>query len=125
MHSPEILVVDDDAEIRESLTLALELEGYDVSAARHGGEAWRRLSGGEHPALVFLDLAMPVLDGAALLARMREDERLRAVPVVILTAFTSLAESVAALAEACLFKPVDLDSVMSLAARHCPRRQAG
>jgi CheY-like chemotaxis protein len=120
-----ILVVDDDADIRESLALALELEGYDVVAARHGGEAWRLLTAGELPGLVLLDLAMPVLDGATLLARIRGDARLRALPVVILTAFSSLAAGVAALAEGCLHKPVDLESVLSLAARHCARREAG
>jgi two-component system, OmpR family, alkaline phosphatase synthesis response regulator PhoP len=124
MRTPDILVVDDDADIRESLVLALELEGYRVDSARHGGEAWDALDAGCRPSLVFLDLAMPVLSGPELLARIRADERLRATPVVVLTAFGSLAAGVIGLAQQCLFKPVDLDVVLGLAARHCPRRAA-
>ena len=125
MPSPDILVVDDDADIRESLALALELEGYAVATARHGGEAWQRLDAGELPGLVLLDLAMPVLDGAKLLSRIRDDARLRALPVVILTAFSSLTAGVTAHAQGCLHKPVDLDAVLAFAAQHCARRRAG
>lgn len=119
MPSLDILVVDDDADIRESLKLALELEGYAIGLARHGGEAWDLLSSGRLPSLVLLDLAMPVLDGAGLLARVRASPTIAAVPVVILTAFGSLAAEVRALAQDCLFKPVDLDAVLAVAARHC------
>ena len=125
MRSPDILVVDDDADIRESLTLALELEGYDVAAARHGGEAWQLLAAGAVPRLVLLDLAMPVLDGPTLLARLRDDARFRTLPVVILTAFSSLAASVTALAQGCLHKPVDLAAVLSFAAKHSTRQLVG
>ena len=118
-------MVDDDADIRESMTLALELEGYAVAGARHGGEAWELLCAGEIPRLVLLDLAMPVLDGAKLLARIRDDARVRKLPVVILTAFSSLTAGVTALAQGCLHKPVDLAAVLAFAARHCPRRQVG
>ena len=118
-------MVDDDADIRESLALALELEGYSVAAARHGGEAWDLLCAGAIPRLVLLDLAMPVLDGAKLLARIRDDARFRTLPVVVLTAFSSLTAGVTALAQGCLHKPVDLAAVLSFAARHCARRQVG
>jgi CheY-like chemotaxis protein len=121
----DILVVDDDADIREALKLALELEGYETVAARHGGEAWELLSSGRVPALVLLDLAMPVLDGPGLLARIRGTSALGSLPVVILTAFGSLADGVRALAQGCLFKPVDLDAVLSVAAHPCPAGAAG
>ena len=119
MASLDILVVDDDADIREALKLALELEGYAITLARHGAEAWDVLSSGRVPSLVLLDLAMPVLDGAGLLARVRGAPALETLPVVILTAFGSLAAEVRGLAQDCLFKPVDLDAVLAVAARHC------
>jgi two-component system, chemotaxis family, chemotaxis protein CheY len=114
-----ILVVDDDVDIRETLGLALELEGYDVALARNGAEGWDCLRRAAPPALVLLDLAMPVLDGPGLLARMRADLLLRRVPVVIITAFGSLAGSVAALAQGFLPKPVDLDHLLAIVAEHC------
>lgn len=117
---PWILVVDDDADIRAALSMALELDGHEVRTARNGLEAWEVLLAGPLPALVLLDLAMPVLDGPGLLARVRADGRLRAVPVVVVTAFGSLAGTVAG-AQGYLHKPVDLDVVLALAARHCSR----
>lgn len=118
---PEVLVVDDDPDIREALSLALELDGYQVASARNGLEAWELL-GRTAPSLVLLDLAMPVLDGAGLLARIRDDARLRSLPVVVITAFSALAGDVRALASDCLHKPLDLDAVLALASRHCRQR---
>lgn len=118
-------MVDDDADIREALKLALELEGYVTLAARHGGEAWELLSSGRVPALVLLDLAMPVLDGPGLLVRIRGTAALAGLPVVVLTAFGSLAGDVRALVQGCLFKPVDLDVLLSVAAHHCRASAAG
>jgi CheY-like chemotaxis protein len=60
MAAAEILIVDDDADIRAALSVALELEGYTVAEARHGAEAWDLLASGPLPGLVLLDLAMPV-----------------------------------------------------------------
>lgn len=113
--------MDDDPDIREALALALELDGYQVASARNGLEAWELL-GRTAPSLVLLDLAMPVLDGAGLLARIRDDARLRALPVVVITAFSALAGDVRALASDCLHKPLDLDTVLALASRHCRQR---
>lgn len=121
MTSPDVLVVDDDADIRESLAFALELDGYHVAVARNGLEAWELL-GQLTPSLVLLDLGMPVLDGAGLLARIRGDARLRCLPVVVVTAFTTLAAEVRALASGCLHKPFDLGKILEFASAHCRRR---
>jgi CheY-like chemotaxis protein len=117
-----VLIVDDDADIRESLRLALELEGHDVAVARHGGEAWDRLCRGEVPDLIFLDLVMPVMNGEELLARIQGDAQLRSVPVVLITAFGAMADAVGGRAHACLRKPVDLDDVLAVARQRCARR---
>jgi CheY-like chemotaxis protein len=115
----DILVVDDDADIRETLGLALELEGYAVRLARDGAEAWALLDEGARPALVLLDLAMPVLDGAALLARIRADVGVRHLCVILVTAFSSPVEGVRAEADGVLYKPVSLSDVLALAATRC------
>lgn len=118
MTIPEVLVVDDDADIRDSLALALELDGYRVAVARNGLEAWELLAR-QVPRLVLLDLGMPVLDGAGLLSLIREDARLRALPVFVVTAFTTLAADVRARASGCLHKPFALEKILALASRHC------
>jgi CheY-like chemotaxis protein len=124
METLDILVVDDDADIREALGLALELEGYAVGLARDGGAAWALLDGGARPALVLLDLAMPVLDGAALLARIRADDRLRHLRVVLVTAFASPADATRAQADGVLHKPVSLSDVLTLVMATCGHRVA-
>lgn len=119
MSGLDILVVDDDADIRETLGLALELEGYAVRLARDGGEAWALLDDGARPALVLLDLAMPVLDGAALLARIRADVRLRDLCVILVTAFSSPADVTRTQADGVLYKPVSLSDILAIATTRC------
>lgn len=84
---PAILVVDDDDDIREALAELLEDRGYAVTTAVDGEHALRLLrGGGVLPSLVLLDLMMPVLDGYGFLDEQRKDERLRELPVAIITA---------------------------------------
>jgi DNA-binding NtrC family response regulator len=81
-----ILVVDDDPVQRRLLTAAVERFGYSPISAESGAEALRQLTGpdGDGIALVVLDLVMPNLDGMAVLAKLREIERM--TPVIVQTA---------------------------------------
>ncbi len=80
-----VLVVDDDPEMRAMLRRALEKDGLAVVEAEHGRAALARLAE-RRPALVLLDLVMPVMDGFAFLAELRRTPEGRAIPIVVLTA---------------------------------------
>ena len=81
---PEILVVDDNADLREYLTRLLESD-YAVRTAADGAEALEQLAE-RLPDLVLTDVMMPNLDGFQLLARLREDPRTQRLPVIVLSA---------------------------------------
>jgi CheY-like chemotaxis protein len=83
---PYILVVDDDADFRAGLRLALEMKGYQVDEAENGETALARLAE-KPPLLVLLDLQMPVMNGREMLQRMRANADLKDVPVVIISGF--------------------------------------
>lgn len=83
----EILVVDDDFSIREMLNQILEDEGYKVSTAENGLVALNYLRNClDLPCLIVLDLKMPIMDGAEFRTRQMQDNRLAAIPVLLLTA---------------------------------------
>jgi signal transduction histidine kinase/DNA-binding LacI/PurR family transcriptional regulator/CheY-like chemotaxis protein len=81
-----VLIVDDDSQVREAHKALVEegLPGYPVRLAKNG-EAALAVMEKEVPSLVLLDLVMPNLSGADVLDRMRADEKLRQVPVIILS----------------------------------------
>jgi CheY-like chemotaxis protein len=81
-----VMVVDDDDDIRDTLTALLEEEGYTVSAHANGREALEALRTGERPCLIFLDLMMPVMDGLEFRALQLADPDLAYIPVVLVTA---------------------------------------
>jgi CheY-like chemotaxis protein len=81
---PLILVVDDQAEARKPLMKLLKLEGYQVVGAANALEALA-MARNEHPDLVLLDVMLPPMDGLTVLMLMREDPKLRQVPVILLT----------------------------------------
>jgi CheY-like chemotaxis protein len=116
--SEYILVVEDDASIREALSEALEHEGYRVVGAQHGLEALSLLAGPELPCLILLDLMMPVMDGVAFRAATLKDARLAAVPVVVLTAGGHLMAS-RVQASQVLHKPLRIDAVVKVVKEHC------
>ena len=92
----QILVVDDDAAVRESLGRALRLEGYDVELAADGSEALERLeANGDGPDLVVLDVLMPNVDGLEVCRRLRRAGS--KLPVLMLTARDEVSDRVAGL----------------------------
>jgi CheY-like chemotaxis protein len=79
------LVVDDDADLRHRLRNLLEKDGWEVEEAVDGREALTRLAK-QSPGVILLDLIMPGMDGFEFLAALQEQEEVRSVPIVILTA---------------------------------------
>jgi len=79
-----IMIVDDDPGILQVLRYMLETEGYEVVAARSGKECLEML-GDVKPDYIFLDIMMPHMDGWEVLRRIKADERLRDIPVSMLT----------------------------------------
>jgi chemosensory pili system protein ChpA (sensor histidine kinase/response regulator) len=104
-----ILIVDDDADIREVLTLVLDLDGRPVIEASDGIEALARIRQTSGIALVLLDLMMPNMNGADVLRVMKHDPQLASIPVLLLSGdrhAQDIAEELGA--DGCLGKPVDL-----------------
>lgn len=82
-----ILLVEDEPLIREMVSKSLRLEGYDVEVAGTGEEGLKKIQE-LLPDLVLLDVLLPKLDGWDILSRLRDDERTRSVPVIMLTALS-------------------------------------
>lgn len=105
---PTLLLVEDDARIREALRLALTDEGYRVVEAATGEQALALLaSAGSEPDVVLLDLMLPGMDGLLVCERIRERSDL---PVIMVTARTGANEVIAGLeagADDYITKPVD------------------
>ena len=108
---PNILVIEDDPDIRENLKLLLELEGYDVSTARHGREGLERLSRAPLPKLILLDLMMPVMNGWEFLRAWRARKGTAGIPVLVVSAAGEQAREVSA--AGVLFKPFDASELMN------------
>jgi CheY-like chemotaxis protein len=119
--TPLILLVEDDAAIRETVSECLISEGYRVDAAEHGADALARLAGGERPSLLLLDLIMPVMNGAELVERVRAEPRLAGVPMVLMTAAIAAPGASLPAVDATLVKPFDLDDLLAAVERLAPR----
>jgi two-component system response regulator CpxR len=114
-----ILVVDDDADIREIMTVALESSGYPVISAADGIECLEMLRRRGRPRLILLDLMMPRMDGWAVCAALAADPQLAGVPVVVLTG-NSRATPAGLCAAGFLRKPFDLPALLEVVRRYLP-----
>ncbi|MFL5358411.1 response regulator [Archangium sp.] len=81
---PLVLIVDDYQDAREMYAEYLEFSGFRVAEARNGLEAVEKAFA-LHPAVILMDLSLPVMDGWEATRRLKGDARTRAIPVVALT----------------------------------------
>jgi CheY-like chemotaxis protein len=118
-----VLIVDDDADLRDALRATLEDGGYDVVVAKNGQEAIERFHAGAPPCVIVLDMLMPVMSGTEFLAERQKDPQLAKTPVVVVTA-TEVRS--AAGEEAVMRKPVDLTLLLRRIESACgSSRRAG
>jgi CheY-like chemotaxis protein len=113
-----VLVVEDDADIREAVATALELEGFHVFVAENGLSALERLKAMPHPSLILADLMMPVMDGWQLIAALLQDDRLATLPVVLVSANPEAGPDGFPRVK----KPIDLDDLIKIVSELCVRR---
>lgn len=119
-----ILVVEDNDDVREMMAVTLELEGHDVATAVNGRDALNKLQTGDKPCLILLDLMMPVMNGWEFQNALESDPNLKKVPVVVVSAAT--AELVKRTeAAAYLPKPLDMDELLHIVGDFCGGRCSG
>jgi DNA-binding response OmpR family regulator len=85
MQKSKILIVDDDANLRQALKIRLRANNYDTVQASDGYSAIA-VAHKEQPNLIVLDLGLPAGDGFAVLERLQESDTLSNIPVIVLTA---------------------------------------
>lgn len=115
-----VLIVEDDADLREMMAQLLTLEGYRAETVSNGREALKFLHEGPPPDLILLDLMMPVMDGWEFRKVQQGEPALAKVPVVVLTAL----DQAQARAEGLngvdfLKKPLDFDRLLEIVRHHC------
>jgi CheY-like chemotaxis protein len=110
-----ILVVEDDDDIRDSIGVILEDEGYCVALAEDGQTALDLLEDLPRPCLLLVDLVMPRLDGWTLMKVLSKDDRLATIPVVVLSA----AHDPKVTGQRFVKKPIELGLLLRIVQEHC------
>jgi len=109
-----VLVVDDDADLREALADVLQESGYDVLTAEHGKAALAVLAR-TLPDAILLDLMMPVMDGPTFAVEWKKDPRAARIPVILFSADPDCDRIAARLgAVTCLKKPLPLEDILAV-----------
>lgn len=120
-NKPLVLVVDDDPDLVEMLSMKLESENFRVATAYDGLEAWDRIKE-EKPALVILDVMMPKKHGYTVCDEIKGDPQYQDIVVILLTAVASAVTSttythkdgMTTLADDYIAKPIDMDNLMDI-----------
>jgi CheY-like chemotaxis protein len=109
-HRCSVLVVDDDAAVRELLVVTLEAEGYDVATVGNGREALHHLRSHAETCIILLELVLPVMDGIQFRTLQLRDRSLAWIPVVAMSAATDADRRARDLgARSFVPKPLNLD----------------
>ena len=110
-----VLIVDDDPDIREVISMVLREEGFETTEARNGLQALRILQSEDARAdVVLLDLMMPTMDGFHLRMLMRADPSLHEIPIIVMTAHAGVLAAQQGVAEPqpVLRKPLNFEALV-------------
>jgi len=111
-HRCTVLVIDDDADVRDLLSVALTADGYRVDAASNGREALHYLRSHAETCIILLDVILPVMDGPQFRTAQLHDRSLAWIPVVVMSAAADGRRHARELgARGFVRKPLDLEEV--------------
>lgn len=122
-HKPSALIIEDDRDIVALFRHVLDLAGYRTEIVLHGRVAVEYLAK-SRPDIVLLDLGLPGVSGAEILVMMKEDARLKDVPVVVITAHAHMVETLPIAPQLVLIKPVNIEQLSNLILRICPTEKS-
>ena len=114
MNSKKILIVDDEADLVETIRFSLEMEGYHVLASYSGEDALNQARK-ENPDLILLDLMLPNLDGYKVCRLLKFDNRYKHIPILMLTAKTQEKDKALGMetgANEYITKPFEMDDLL-------------
>jgi CheY-like chemotaxis protein len=124
---PKVLLIEDNEQNRYLATFLLERHGYEVVPASDG-PAGIELAKTVKPALILLDIQLPLMDGYAVARRLRSDPSLRDIPIIAVTSYAMVGDREKALAAGCngyLEKPINPDTFVTEFERFLPPNQKG
>lgn len=114
-----ILVVEDDAEVREGLQHLIEGDGFEVIAVENGQQALTQLRANPRIHAIVLDVVMPVMNGATFRGEQLADPNIASIPLIVLTGRDDIRPIASAMnAAACLPKPVAGDRLLRILERY-------
>ncbi len=121
MRRHKVMVVEDDADVREALVEILEERGCEVVSAANGALAMAYLKNAAVlPCLILLDLMMPVMDGQAFREAQVLDPVLAGIPIVVISAYRDVQSHAERLQAASFIKkPPRIEELESAIAQHC------
>ena len=111
-HRCTVVIVEDDADVRELLRVALTAEGYDVATVANGREAMHHLRSHADACVILLDLMLPVMDGARFRTAQLQDRSLAWIPLIVMSGAVDAERHARELgARRLVRKPLDVDEV--------------
>ena len=111
-HRCTVVIVEDDADVRELLRVALTAEGYDVATVANGREAMHHLRSHADACIILLDLMLPVMDGARFRTAQLQDRSLAWIPLIVMSGAVDAERHARELgARRLVRKPLDVDEV--------------
>ncbi len=121
-----VLLVEDDADLREAMAAILDAEGYRVIGARDGQDAIDRLREGARPSVIILDLMLPRKDGRQFRREQIADPDLDHIPVIAYSGDARVADAARDLRVRHWFrKPVNFGAMLEAIAAFCPEDEDG
>jgi CheY-like chemotaxis protein len=119
--APEVLVAEDDPDLRDVILEVLTMAGYRALGLSNGAEVLAYLrSTQDKPRLILLDIMMPLMDGWQFRKLQLEDPEIAGVPVVVLSAHSQRPGDLET--EGHLQKPIEIDALIDVARKFCGER---
>lgn len=116
----EILIVEDDEDLREDLAFLIRHRGYPVATAENGQEALQWIADNGRPCVIILDLMMPVMDGPSFHQALLANPNTQTLPVFVVSGAAEVGRKARDMGVAGWFeKPIDLDRLLETVADHC------
>jgi CheY-like chemotaxis protein len=131
MRCGQIVIIEDDEGIRNTLREMVEIEGYSCQTAENGEEAFALLKRlGDEPCLILTDLSMPVMDGYQFIELASKCHTIATIPIVVVSAAPDTSRlnvhTQSGKVKGLIKKPVDLEYLLRIVHEHCelPKKAA-